>query len=391
LLRCFRSVVLVEGMFALALVTRGAAAQAPEAVPPAAPPEPPAEAAPPPAAVAPAEPAPAPAPAPPAAPAPVEVAPAPPPPAPMDEAPLPVAPPAKPKPPPYSLPWQLRPVAPGNVIRSDTSVGFYRTKTTRGGANTTSMLLASYKVIPSLAPLVRLGLTSNNPPTDKSARTDFLNPVIGALFGPTITPNLKLGLFLGVALPFGTGGGDKPHPESAAALATGIATRSAMDNAMFAHNYLTIFPGVGFAFVGSGFTAQVEATVLQLTKTRGPDQVKLASGATAPADKSNTNFTTGLHLGYFIIPQLSIGGELRHQRWLSKPLAVKNDKTGTVRDNTTVAIGPRVHIKLGESMWLRPGVSYSVPLDNPMANGPTHKNPGNAHYKIFQLDVPFVF
>jgi hypothetical protein len=314
------------------------------------------------------------------------------PPAPLDEAPPPeAAPPSKPKPPPYSLPWQLRPAAPGNVIRSDTSIGFYRIKTKRGGTNTTSMLLASYKVIPSLAPLVRLGITSNAPPTDKSARTDFLNPVVGALFGPKLDPTLKLGLFLGFALPFGTGGGDKPHVASAAALATGIATRSAMDNAMFAHNYFTVFPGVGFAYTASGFTAQVEATVLQLMKTRGPDQVTLASGAKAPADKSNTNFTTGLHLGYFVIPQLSFGAELRHQRWLSTPLAVKNDKTGTLRDNTTAAIGPRVHIKLGESTWLRPGVSYSFPLDNPMANGPTHKAPGNAHYKIFQIDVPFVF
>lgn len=329
-------------MFALALVTRGAAAQTPEAAPPSATATPPAGA-------------------------------------------------AKPKPPPYSLPWQLRPAVPGNVVRLDTTTGFYRTRTTRGGANTTSMLLASYKVIPELAPLVRLGLTSNAPPTDKSARTDFLNPVIGALYGPKLGPTLKLGIFLGVALPFGTGGGDKPHVASAAALATGIATRSAMDNAMFAHNYLTVFPGVGFAYTASGFTAQVEATVLQLMKTRGSDQVTLASGAKAPVDESNTNFTTGLHLGYFLIPQLSLGAELRHQRWLSTPLAVKTDKSGTLRDTTTFAVGPRVHIKLGETMWLRPGVAYAFPLDNPMANGPTRANPGNAHYKIFQLDVPFVF
>ena len=29
------------------------------------------------------------------------------------------------KAPPYSLPWQLRPVAPGNVVRLDFSYGFY--------------------------------------------------------------------------------------------------------------------------------------------------------------------------------------------------------------------------------------------------------------------------
>lgn len=253
------------------------------------------------------------------------------------------------------------------------------------------MLLASYKVIPELAPLIRLGIVNNKPPTDKSARTDLLNPVVGALYGPKLGPNLKLGLFLGVALPLSTAGGDDPHPQSAAALAAGIATRSAMDNAMFAANYLTVFPGVGFAYTAFGLTAQVEATVLQLMKTRGPDQVTLPNGTKAPADESNTNFTTGFHLGYFLIPQLSVSGEWRYQRWLSTPLAVKNDKSGTLRDNMTLAFGPRVHIKMGESMWLRPGIAYAFPLDNPMANGPTHTNPGNAHYKIVQLDIPFVF
>jgi hypothetical protein len=300
-----------------------------------------------------------------------------------EPAPEPAA--AKPKPPPYSLPWQLRSVIPANVVRSDTAIGFYQGPTTRGGTAAVSTLLASYKVIPELAPLVRLGLVSNAPPTDKSARNDFLNPVIGALFGPKIHENLKLGLFLGFALPFGTAGGDDPHPQSAFATNAGIATRSAMDNAMFAANYFTVFPGVGFAYVGHGFTAQVEATVLQLTKTRGPDTVTMG-GKSYEADESNTNFTMGLHAGYFVIPALSFGAELRHQRWLSTPLAVELDKTGTLRDTTTMAVGPRAHVKLGEKMWLRPGIAFAFPLDNPMANGKAY-----SHYKIVQIDVPFVF
>ena len=55
--------------------------------------------------------------------------------------------------------------------------------------------------------------------------------------------------------------------------------------------------------------AQVEATLFKLTKVRGPDTI----------DHTNTNFTTGLHVGYFIIPMLSLGAEIRHQRWLSTP------------------------------------------------------------------------
>jgi hypothetical protein len=42
----------------------------------------------------------------------------------------------------------------------------------------------------------------------------------------------------------------------------------------------------------------------------------------------------------------------------------------------------RFHAKLGDKIWLRPGVSYSVGLDNPMAK---------QTYKILQLDVPVVF
>ena len=306
---------------------------------------------------------PAPAPAPVATPAPSEAA-----------APAPETP--KPKPPPYSLPWQLRGVVPVNGVRLDTSFGFYEGPTTRGGTAVVPMLSASYKVLPDLAPLVRLGLVNNAPPNDKSARTNILNPVLGVLYGPKIHPNLKLGLFLGMTLPIGSGGGTDPHPQAAPANAAGAATRSMMDNAMFAVNYLAVFPGVGFAYVGHGFTAQVEATVFRLWQTRGP----------AKADNANTNFTTGVHLGYFLAPQLSLGTELRHQRWLSTPANVATDKTDSVRDTTTWAFGPRMHFKLGESTWLRPGVSLSLPLDNPLAKGK-----GISHYQMAQIDIPFVF
>jgi hypothetical protein len=169
----------------------------------------------------------------------------------------------------------------------------------------------------------------------------------------------------------GMGGGDSPDRSEAAALnPAGIYARSAMDNAMFAVNYLTVFPGVGFAYVANGLTLQVEATVLQLTKTRGPDTLQ----------DSNTNFTTGFHAGYFIIPQLSFGAEIRHQRWFSTPTPVKTNDN--LRDTTTVAFGPRVHVKLGETTWFRPGVALALPLDKPMTD---------AEYKIVQLDLPIAF
>ncbi len=189
-----------------------------------------------------------------------------------------------------------------------------------------------------------------------------------------LTPEFRLGLFLGLTVPVGTGGGDHPDAGQKLALAAGIRARSAMDNAMFAVNDFVVFPGVDVAYVSHGFTAQAEATLFQLTRVRGSED--------PTTDSSRTNFTTGLHVGYFFIPAFSFGAELRHQRWLSTPKAVAADKTGAARDTTTIAFGPRFHIKVGKDEWLRPGVAFALPLDDPMSK---------ASYKTVQVDVPFAF
>jgi hypothetical protein len=281
------------------------------------------------------------------------------------------------------LPWQLRPVVVANVVRSDTAIAFYEPPMAgESGTTVASMLLASYKVTPELAPLVRLGIVSNSPPGPVDGALNFLNPVVGATYSLKLSPDFKLAPFLGLALPVGGGGGDMPEPANAAANGAGILARSAMDNAMFAVNYFTIFPGVGFAYVNHGFTAQVEVTLLQLLRVRGKENP-------ANADSGRTNFTAGLHLGYFFIPQLSAGAELRHQRWLSTPSMIKagvmmrtEEMEDMLRDTTTVAIGIRGHIKLNDTMWLRPGIAYTRGLDDPM---------DASKYNIVQVDVPFVF
>jgi len=280
-------------------------------------------------------------------------------------------------PPPYSIPWQLRPVAVANVVRSDTALAFYENPMSgKSGSTVASMLLASYKVTPDFAPLVRLGILSNSPPSGSGdSAFNFINPVVGATYALKLSPDLKLAPFLGLAIPVGGGGGDMPEPANAAANGAGILARSAMDNAMFAVDYFTVFPGVGFAYVNHGLTAQVEVTLLELLRVRGKNHP-------AGADAARTNFTAGLHLGYFFIPQLSVGAELRHQRWLSTPKFVDADPTKASRDNTTVSIGLRAHFKLNDTMWLRPGIAYARPLDDPM---------DAQKYNILQLDVPFVF
>jgi len=290
-----------------------------------------------------------------------------------------------PPPPPYSLPWQLRPVVAGNVVRSDTAIAFYENPVSgESGSTVASMLLGSYKVTPDFAPLVRLGVVSNSPPESAGeSGFNFINPVVGGTYAFKLSPDFKLAAFLGLTIPVGGGGGDMPESGNAAANGAGIVARSAMDNAMFAVNYFTIFPGVGLAYVNHGFTAQIEVTLLELLRVRGKDNP-------ANADSARTNFTAGLHLGYFFIPQLSAGAELRHQRWLSTPSTIKaggmtmrtQAMEDTLRDTTTFAIGIRGHIKLNDTMWLRPGIAYARALDDPM---------DLAKYNIVQVDLPFVF
>lgn len=148
---------------------------------------------------------------------------------------------------------------------------------------------------------------------------------------------------------------------------------------MFATNYLTPIVGVDAAYVRGGFTAQVEATLFQLFRVRG-------DSAASATDSARTNSTYGLHLGYFIIPALSLGGELRYQRWLSS-ITQRNAAGASVdipdfaRDTMTFAVGSRAHVKLGKT-WLRPGISYAQGLDKPLTD---------AKYPILQVDIPIVF
>jgi hypothetical protein len=277
---------------------------------------------------------------------------------------------------PYSLPWQLRPAVVGNVLRVDTAIAFYENPVTHdGGQTVATMLLGTYKLTPELAPFVRLGVVGNSPPTGTTGGggVALVNPAVGATYALKFARDFRLALFLGLTIPVGMGGGDAPDPAKAAAARSGILARSAMDNAMFAVNDFTVFPGVGLAYVAHGLTVQAEVTLLQLTRVRG---------SAAQPDSSKTNFTTGLHVGYFFLPVLSLGAELRYQRWLSTPRAVAADATGTTRDNLTMAVGPRVHLRVGKSTWIRPGIAYAQGLDYPMTK---------QDYRIVQVDVPVSF
>ena len=292
--------------------------------------------------------------------------------------PLPAAPNAPP-PPPYSLPWQLRPLTVGNVVRSDTSAAFYKDAAGNTGTAQVTMLLASYKITSQLAPVVRLGFVKNDAPAAGADGSSFVNPVVGMAYSHRLAA-FRLAAFLGGTIPIGQGAGQTPSAGAAGADAAGINARSAMDNSMFAVNYLTGIAGLGFGYIDHGFTAQAEVTLFQLFRVRGNDMT-----ASAP-DAIRTNATMGLHLGYFVIPQLSLGGELRYQRWLSTPdrivMGVKTPFADANLDNVTFGVGPRAHFALGKGLWIRPGISYSQGLDAPLST---------AKYRMVQVDVPVVF
>ena len=294
----------------------------------------------------------------------------------------PEAPDPPPKTQPYSVPWQLRPIVAPTVLRSDTSIALYEDVGGQRGSTVASLLTASYRIPgtgpPSagLAPLLRVAIVGDDPAPGNSARggVAIANPLVGAAYAIKLDGGFRLNAFLGATIPIGGGGGDSPSPGAANSRVKGLNARAQLDNALFAVNDLALIPGFGAAYVKSGLTVQVEITLLQFRRVRGE---------AAQRDVSKTNMTTGLHIGYFFLPQLSVGGELRYQRWLNAPLAVEADTTNATRDNLSVAVGPRAHIKLG-SLWLRPGIAYQRGLDKPLAAS-------TPNYHIVQIDLPLFF
>jgi hypothetical protein len=280
--------------------------------------------------------------------------------------------------PAYSLPWQLRPLMVGNTVRSDTNFATYEDSAARGGFTVASTLLASFKIPGTggtgegIAPLVRFAAVNDAPPTGTGGFA-VVNPLVGVMYARRIGP-LRAAAFFGMTVPIGMGGGNSPDKGSLDARNKGVPAREGMDNSLFAVDDLAVIPGVGIGYVGGGFTVQAEATLFQLQRVRGEQ---------AQPDVSKTNFTTGLHVGWFATRMLSLGVDLHYQQWINAPIAVQKDPTGNSYHNVTIAIGPRFHIPLPGKKWVRPGVAYARGVDKAMG--------GTSNYNIVQVDVPVAF
>lgn len=283
------------------------------------------------------------------------------------------SPAASPRPAPYSLPWLLRPIAAASVVRVDETVAFSEDKSRASSASTAvTSLIATWKLRSRWVPVFRQSFVHQTSTTRgaSAAGSAFSNPLVGLSYIRPLGGAWRASGFLSSTIPVGGGGGERPDPAAAAAIAAAIPARSAMDNALFAVNYWTLIGGAGLARITPASTLQAEVTVLQLRRVRGP----------LSQDRHRTNFTAGLHAGRFVSQRLSLGAELRLQRWMTDAAPVRADPRA--REQLTFGVGPRLHFKLRGRHWLRPGLSYSRALDAPMSK---------RSYDILQLDVPFAF
>jgi hypothetical protein len=230
----------------------------------------------------------------------------------------------------------------------------------------------SGKFAPTIAPFVRVGIIYNDAPAIAPRASAISNPIVGVVWGvPGVATHWKVAALTAISIPIGSGGGNDGDKARLAAEKAAVFVRSAMDNSAFAVNDLTPIIGLDVAYARGGFTLQGEATLFQLFRVRGE--------AVQP-DVYKTNFTTGVHAGYYVLRWLCASAELRYQRYLVAPASVATNPL-TV-DNLTAGGGMRFDIRLGGRRVLRPGVSYSRGLDDPMKS---------RNYQIVQLDLPFVF
>jgi hypothetical protein len=280
----------------------------------------------------------------------------------------------------------VRGIIPVTSIRLDTAIGFFdRADTTASnpmgletsGQTAVLMPSATYKFTPNLMGIWRWGFVANSPPAVSGLNNaiSISNMAIGAMYGVKLPASFRLGLFLAMTIPIGTGGygslktgvGD---PNTTEATKSAVLDREGMDNVMFAVNDVSAVFGIDAAYVGHGLTVQLEFTLLQLMRVKNEF---------FQADQFRTNSTAGLHLGYFATRWLSVGAELRYQRFLSDPAAVL---AGTQsRDNLSIAVGPRFHFKTARG-WFRPSLAYAPGLAGDLKSN---------HYHVLLVDLPCLF
>jgi len=273
---------------------------------------------------------------------------------------------ARRKPPPYAAPFQLRGVFPRTGVRLDTILGLYDANDMHSQM-TVLLASAQWRVTESVALQVKWGVDSNQTGNDRS-RTGIVNPTAGVLIGLPVGRDFRFALSTAFGLPIATGGGDDADPSDVALQREAQLARSAMDNTTFSINDVGFPTGLSFAFVRAGVTAQADATIIPSVRIKG---------ASIQPDRYKCNTTYGAFLGYFVVPELSIGAELRFQWYLVPPQSAEKDPS--TRQNLTAGGGVRFHLDVGDGVWVRPAISYGRGVSGPVQD---------QSFQMIQLDVP---
>lgn len=289
----------------------------------------------------------------------------------VDEPPKPEPSPTQPTAvaaPPVVAPFGLRGLGVGTSVRIDQTFAPYNVAD-KGYFESVHFVSASLKVSDTFALSLRTGVDRYGP-SGESTTSGFLNTALGVQGATKLGRWFRFAASSGVVLPTANGGGNTPDASVAAAHKAGTLVRAFMAGSMFAANDLNIPLGVDFGFVARGFTAQLETGFSAGFRVRGE---------LVQADSTKVNSTSGLLVGYYVVPEVSIGGELWYQRYLTTPAAVEKDPSQ--RDNLSVAGGVRATVK-GAGATFRPGVSYGVGLRGQVSD---------KHVHMVQIDLPVSF
>ena len=270
----------------------------------------------------------------------------------------------------YSLPFQLRSAAPKTGVRLDTIVAPYEFE---GSHALEAVVLASTQIrlLEHLFVTARWGFDDNRIGNGARNRTGITNPSFGVSVPVALGPMFRFAASTSIAIPISTGGGENPDPDAVLLQRQAALARAAMENGTFLLNEVAVPTGLSLAFITGGFTAQIDWTVISSGRVKGP-----ANGH----DGARINTTMGAFLGYYVIPELSLGTEFRYQYFIIAPAAVSNGMQS--RENMSAGLGARLDLELSDTMRARPGICYSVGLAGQLAE---------QSFKMVQFDIPIVF
>ena len=131
-----------------------------------------------------------------------------------------------------------------------------------------------------------------------------------------------------MGFPLATGGGDGTDADGLLLHRQAALARSAMDNNAFVPNDLGVPTGLSLAFVHRGLTAQVDGTIIASGRVKGTG---------SEGDGAKVNSTFGFFLGYLVVPEFSLGAELRYQYFLLPPASsIKTPRRATTSPRAPV-------------------------------------------------------